>query len=71
MDREHLLMVLRGRFRGASVQQFAEAANAIVGLPDEWEEVGIEHTPAPTGHVGHGVKFRIFKKRDVESRTAR
>lgn len=61
VDRERLLVVLRERFRGASVQQFAEAANAIVALRDEWEEVRLAH--APTEGVRHGAEFRVFKKR--------
>ncbi len=41
VNREHVLAVLRRRFREASARQFAEAANAIVALPDEWEEVQV------------------------------
>ncbi len=67
VDREHVLVVLRGRFRGASVQQFAEAANAIVALPDEWEEVRIESIRSPTGHAPHDVEFRIFRRRRGEA----
>jgi hypothetical protein len=39
IDREKVLAVLRKRFAGATADQFAAAANAIVGLDDEWEDV--------------------------------
>ncbi len=55
VNREHVLAVLRGRFREASARQFAEAANAIVALPDEWEEV----------HARSGTEVRIFRKRSI------
>lgn len=54
VNREHVLAVLRGRFRGASARQFAEAANAIVALPDEWEEV----------QAGSDGEVRLFRKRE-------
>lgn len=39
VDREKVIAVLRKRFEGASAEQIAAAANAIVGLEEEWEEV--------------------------------
>jgi hypothetical protein len=39
IDREKVLTVLRRRFPGAPAEQVAAAANAIVGLDDEWDEV--------------------------------
>jgi hypothetical protein len=39
IDREKVLTVLRRRFPGASPQDLAAAANAIVGLDDEWDDV--------------------------------
>ncbi len=39
IDREKVLTVLHKRFPGAGSDQLAAAANAIVGLPDEWEDV--------------------------------
>lgn len=39
IDREKVLTVLRRRFPGATPQDLAAAANAIVGLEDEWEDV--------------------------------
>ncbi len=67
VDREHVLAVLRRRFREATARQFAEAANAIVALPDEREEVRIESIRSPTGHAPHNVEFRIFRTRRGEA----
>lgn len=39
LDREKVVAVLKKRFPGAAVEQVAAAANAIVGLGDEWEEI--------------------------------
>jgi hypothetical protein len=39
IDREKVLTVLRRRFPAASPEDLAAAANAIVGLPDEWEDI--------------------------------
>lgn len=39
VDREKIIAVLRRRFPGAASDQVAAAANAIVGLEDEWEEI--------------------------------
>ncbi|MEI6667662.1 MAG: hypothetical protein WCP29_05855 [Acidobacteriota bacterium] len=39
IDREKVLAVLRKRFPGSMPEQLAAAANAIVGLDDEWVDV--------------------------------
>jgi hypothetical protein len=39
IDREKVLAVLQKRFPGSTLDQRAAAANAIVGLEDEWEDV--------------------------------
>lgn len=39
IDREKVVTVLRKRFHGASAEDVAAAANAIVGLGDEWKDV--------------------------------
>jgi hypothetical protein len=39
VDRERVLTVLRRRFPAAALEDIAAAANAIVGLEDEWEEL--------------------------------
>ncbi len=39
IDREKVLTVLQKRFPGSMPEQWAAAANAIVGLDDEWVDV--------------------------------
>ena len=39
IDREKVLAVLHKRFPGSTPEERAAAANAIVGLGDEWEDV--------------------------------
>jgi hypothetical protein len=39
IDREKVIAILRKRFAGAPSDEIAAAANAIVGLRDEWREV--------------------------------
>jgi hypothetical protein len=39
IDREKVLAVLQKRFPGSSLEERAAAANAIVGLTDEWVDV--------------------------------
>jgi hypothetical protein len=77
VDREKVLSVLGRRFPGASVEQIAAAANAIVGLDDEWEEVMTQpqddtgyHLAVQCGdtcYVAQGAeaaaRFRLFRQR--------
>jgi hypothetical protein len=76
IDREKVLAVLVKRFPGAPVDQMAAAANAIVGLDDEWEEVtdredqlGYHYSPSCTDicyiaqQAERGDVFRLFRKR--------
>jgi hypothetical protein len=76
IDREKVLAVLRKRFNGASPEQLAAAANAIVGLPEEWEEVtdrdeqlGYHYSPNCSDicylaqQVERGDQFRLFRRR--------
>ncbi len=76
IDREKVLAVLHRRFPGAAPDQFAAAANAIVGLDDEWEDVTVHepefgyHFSAQCGEICYlaeqvqvGGEFRVFKKR--------
>jgi len=77
IDREKVLAVLCKRFPGASPDQFAAAANAIVGLEDEWEDV-TGHEPEFGYHFSvqcsgicylaeqaqQGAQFRFFRRRE-------
>ena len=47
LDRQKIVAVLRRRFPGAAIEQVAAAANAIVGLEDDWIEL-----PEPEGGWG-------------------
>ena len=79
VDREKVLAVLRKRFPGAGAEQVAAAANAIVGLDDEWEDVtGHEpefgyHFSAQCGEICYladqahrGGQFRLFRRRATD-----
>jgi hypothetical protein len=81
VDREKVLAVLAKRFPGATADQMAAAANAIVGLDDEWEviadreeELGYHYSAACSDicylaqQVERGDSFRLLRKR---SRTPR
>ena len=76
VDREKVLAVLTKRFPGAPRDVMAAAANAIVGLEDEWEDVTDRedqlgyHFAANCSdicyiaqQVERGDSFRLFRKR--------
>jgi hypothetical protein len=71
IDREKVLAVLHKRFPGARGSDIAAAANAIVGLGDEWEEVtewpdpasfGVGRSTDPEAHLPSG-EYRLFHRR--------
>lgn len=81
VDREKVLAVLSRRFPGTQPEQLAAAANAIVGLDDEWEDVTDREDEF--GHnslsrcsdicyleqqVDRGDQFRILRRRKSGSR---
>jgi hypothetical protein len=63
VDREKVLTVLTRRFPGARPDQVAAAANAIVGLEDEWEDVTDAAQPA-----GRPDEIRVFSRRKAGGR---
>jgi len=78
VDRQKIETILTRRFPGAGYQQVAAAANAIMGLGDEWEEVIHEehylgcHTPAAcsgacylAGELADSSEFRLFRRREA------
>jgi hypothetical protein len=77
LDRQKVEAILTRRFAGASRDTVAAAANAIMGLADEWEEV--LHDDERFGYhysnncadicylaqeVDDGVEFRLFRRRE-------
>ncbi len=76
IDRERVLAVLSGRFPDATVDQLAAATNAIVGLPDEWEDVTAREEEFGYHYSAHcsdlcylaqqverGDQFKVFRRR--------
>ena len=81
VDREKVLAVLLRRFPGSRPDQVAAAANAIVGLDEEWEDVsnrleecGYNVSPDCSDicyiaqQVERGDEFRIFRRRTTGAR---
>jgi phosphohistidine phosphatase SixA len=79
LDREKILTVLHKRFPNATPADLAAAANALVGLEDEWEDV-TGHEPEFGYHFSalcaeicylaeakdRGGQFRVFRRRASE-----
>ena len=77
IDRQKLETVLGRRFPGARPDQIASAANAIMGLEDEWEEVSTydDFGYKISGHcvdacslareAQAGTEFRVLRRRAV------
>ena len=62
IDRQKLETVLGRRFPGARPDQIAAAANAIMGLEDEWEEIGVD-VLAREREISAGVELRVLRRR--------
>lgn len=78
LDRQKLEVILTRRFPEGSPQQVAAAANAIMGLDDEWEEfTSAEEVPAfqftcegrdpcrLARDFARGSAFRLLRRRDL------
>ena len=77
LDRQKLETVLSRRFSGAAKEQIAAAANAIMGLGEEWEELNAEeheqlgyHFSAQCSDIcflareaAQGTEFRLLRRR--------
>jgi len=62
IDRQKLETVLGRRFPGARSEQIASAANAIMGLEDEWEEIRVDACLLAREAQG-GTEFRVLRRR--------
>lgn len=62
VDREKVLAVLRRRFPGAPKAETAAAANAIVGLDDEWQEVECTDLRGLVERLRNGHEFRLLER---------
>ena len=62
IDRQKVETILRRRFPGAEWGQIAAAANAIMGLDDEWEEVQHPDIQHLRRQLEDGVEFRFFRR---------
>jgi hypothetical protein len=65
LDRQKVETILIRRFPGASREQVAISANAIMGLGEEWEEVGSHDFLALTVQRTEGAEFRVLRRRPV------
>ncbi|MCC7033160.1 MAG: hypothetical protein IT179_10045 [Acidobacteria bacterium] len=63
VDREKVLTVLRRRFPDATINQLASAANAIVGLDDEWDLVEPRNLADLVDRLRRGAEFRLIERR--------
>ncbi len=64
LDRQKLETLLSRRFPGASRDQVAAAANAIMGLDDEWEEISPCAESCVVAHGAEdGAEFRLLRRR--------
>jgi hypothetical protein len=75
LDRQKIETILTRRFPGAGYRQVAAAANAIMGMGDEWEEVpddeqGFGHFAGCSGDacclaekLDEYTEYRLFRRR--------
>ena len=68
MDRQQLETILWRRFPGATRDQVAVSANAIMGLNEEWEEVRCHDLEALATECAAGEEFRVLRRRSGSGR---
>jgi hypothetical protein len=64
LDRQKIEAILTRRFPGATRAQVAAAANAIMGMGDEWDELPGEQIADVARQVDRGVELRFFRRRE-------
>jgi hypothetical protein len=65
LDRQKLETILVRRFPGATPDQVAVSANAIMGLDDEWEEVPCHDFQDLATQSADGTEFRVLRRRPL------
>jgi hypothetical protein len=70
VDRQKLEAILSRRFPGSPLRDIAAAANAIMGLGDEWEETPCDLTTAAK-EASAGAEFRLLRRKPVSARAMR
>ena len=63
LDRQKLETILLRRFPGATRDQIAASANAIMGLDEEWAEEQCRDFRALDAQVAVGEEFRVLRRR--------
>ena len=63
VDRQKLETILMRRFPGATPDQIAVSANAIMGLDEEWEEIHCHDFAVLAARVQEGEEVRVLKRR--------
>jgi hypothetical protein len=62
IDRQKVETIMRKRFPSASVAEIAAAANAIMALGDEWEEIESREVAGLVQGFHEGAEIRVFRR---------
>jgi hypothetical protein len=65
LDRQKLETILLRRFTGATREQVAASANAIMGLGEEWAEEQCPDFQALAAQIAEGEEFRVLRRRPL------
>ncbi len=63
LDRQKLETILMRRFPGATRDQVAVSANAIMGLDEEWEELQCHDYDSLAVQLAEGGEIRVLRRR--------
>ena len=67
LDRQKLETILLRRFPGATREQIAASANAIMGLGEEWVDVQCHDLQTLAAQIAEGEEFRILRRQAAAS----
>ena len=65
LDRQKVETILVRRFPGATRDQVAVSANAIMGLGEEWEEMRCHDFRALAVEIVKGAEIRVLRRRPM------